>query len=328
MFQEAMSAVHTGDRTRARDLFTRLLKMDPSKADYWLWMSSVVDTVKERAYCLNEVLRRDPENYAAKRGLQMLGLVQPDNSQVIPPRFLKRSWQAGALPGGEERTPLPLGNWRQWVMILGAVLVLVALVGIAVFGSRRATQKPIVLPTDFPNPPTFTPLPSTTPLSRSATPTFTGPTPLWMQMQTTYTPTPLYVDTPHPISEAYSIGMRAYKRGDWAELETYMLQLVTVQPSAVDALYYAGEALRFQGQFDQAVDTYNRAIQTDPSFAPAYLGRARSLLGDANNAETAARARADLETAVEIDPNLGEAYLELANLDLAAGEFEAALERL
>ena len=328
MFQEAMSAVHSGDRTRARDLFTRLLKLDPSKADYWLWMSSVVDTVKERAYCLNEVLRRDPENYAAKRGLQMLGLTQPDESQVIPLRLMKRNWQTAALPGGEERTPLPLGGWRQWAIILGAVLILGSLVGIAVYGSRRVTQKPIILPTDFPNPPTFTPLPSTTPVHRSATPTFTGPTPLWMQMQVTYTPTPLYVNTPHPVSEAYRIGMRAYQRGDWAGLETYMLQLVTVEPSAVDALYYAGEALRFQGQFDQAVDTYTRAIQTDPTFGPAYLGRARAILGESANADSAARARADLETAIENDPNLGEAYLELANLDLADGEHETALERL
>jgi tetratricopeptide (TPR) repeat protein len=328
MFQEAMSAVHSGDRARARDLFTRLLKLNPSNADYWLWMSSVVDTVKERAYCLNEVLRRDPENHAAKRGLQLLGLAQPDESQVIPLRLMKRSWQAAALPGGEERTPLPLGGWRQWVIIIGAILILIALVGIAIYGSRRVTQGRIILPTDFPNPPTFTPLPSTTPVHRSATPTFTGPTPLWMQMQITYTPTPLYVNTPHPVSEAYSIGIRAYKRGDWADLETYMLQLVTVQPSAVDALYYAGEAKRFQGQFDQAVNYYTRAIQTDPSFGPAYLGRARGILGDSPNADSAARARADLETAVENDPNLGEAYLELANLDLADGEYEAAFERL
>jgi hypothetical protein len=57
-------------------------------------------------------------------------------------------------------------------------------------------------------------IPTMTPLVRSPTPTFIGPTPLWMLMEATYTPTPLYVNTPHPISEAYRIGIRAYQRGD------------------------------------------------------------------------------------------------------------------
>ncbi len=328
MYQEALAAVRSGERARARDLFTRLLKLNQANADYWLWMSAVVDTPKERSYCLNEVLRRDPENQAARRGLQLLGQAQPDESRVIPLRLMKRNWQAAPLPGAQERTPLPLGGWRQWAMILGALVLIAAVTVVVVLGSRRATQKAIILPTDFPNPPTFTPLPSTTPLRRSETPTFAGPTPLWMQLKATYTPTPLYVDTPHPVSEAYRIGMRAYQRGDWAGLETYMLQVVTVQPEAVDALYYAGEAKRFEGKFDQAIAYYTRAINTNPSFGPAYLGRARAVLSAEPKADSPARARADLEAAIQYDPNLGEAYQELANLDIAAGDYTAALDRL
>ncbi len=328
MFQEAMLAVNAGERTRARDLFTRLLKMNQGNADYWLWMSAMVDSAKERSYCLNEVLRRDPQNAAARRGLLILGQAQPEESQVIPLRMQRHNWQAADLPDRDDAPPLPLGNWRQWVLILGAAVVVVVLVVVALLGSRQRKQAPIIIPTDFPVVPTFTPLPSTTPARRSATPTFVGPTPLWMQLQSTYTPTPLYVDTPHPASEAYRIGIRAFQRGDWAEMKNYMLQVVTIEPAAVDGLYYAGESQRFAGKPDEAAGYYDQAIQIDPRFAPAYLGRARALLAGTPNPNDLSTAQSDLETALQLDPNLGEAYLELAGLEINNRQYEAAMGNL
>ena len=52
MLQEAIEAVANGQRERARDLLTRLLRANQANPKYWLWMSSVVDTTKERVYCL------------------------------------------------------------------------------------------------------------------------------------------------------------------------------------------------------------------------------------------------------------------------------------
>lgn len=326
MIQEAMAALHAGDRVRARDLFTRLLKLNQNNPEYWLWMSAVVDTPKERAYCLNEVLRRDPSNLAARRGLQLLGLAPPDPSQVIPLRLQKRSWQVTDLSEKEAPPPAPLGNWRQWGLILGAALIVVALVGFALRSAHQVRQARIIIPTDFPLAPTFTPLPSTTPIRRSPTPTFLGPTPLWMMLKATYTPTPMYVDTPHPVSEAYRIGMRAYQRGDWAQVEEYMLQVATLEPAAADLLYYAGEASRFAGKYNLAFSYYDRAIQVNPGFAPAYLGRARTRL--ASDPRDRLKARSDLETALQRDPNLAEAYLELAALDQTEKQYQQALDLL
>jgi Tfp pilus assembly protein PilF len=48
MFHEAMTAIRQGERSRARDLLTRLIKIDRNQAKYWLWMSTVVETGKER----------------------------------------------------------------------------------------------------------------------------------------------------------------------------------------------------------------------------------------------------------------------------------------
>ena len=77
MFDEALSAIRTGERTRARDLLTRLLKVGHENASYWVWMSAVVDTPKERLFCLKEAVRIDPQNASAIRGLVVMGARQP-----------------------------------------------------------------------------------------------------------------------------------------------------------------------------------------------------------------------------------------------------------
>ena len=91
MLQEAVQAIRQGQRARARDLLTRLLRANQRNAEYWLWMSSVVKTPKEQVYCLQSVLRLDPDNQAARRGMVTLGALPPDVSlaPVPPPR---RQW--------------------------------------------------------------------------------------------------------------------------------------------------------------------------------------------------------------------------------------------
>jgi len=62
IFKEVRKAVEEGDRSRARDLLSQALRRDQNDVNVWLWMSAVVDTPKERAYCLQEALRIDPNN--------------------------------------------------------------------------------------------------------------------------------------------------------------------------------------------------------------------------------------------------------------------------
>src|SRR4030067_2947155 len=76
MYKAALEAIDQGQTTRARDLFTRLLRSDSAKAEYWLGMSTLVDTNAERIYCLESALRVDPDNEDAKRGLIILGARQ------------------------------------------------------------------------------------------------------------------------------------------------------------------------------------------------------------------------------------------------------------
>src|SRR5512146_2915656 len=93
MFQDAVDALKQGDKARAKDILTRLLKNDQNNATYWIWLSAAVDSAKERIYCLQTALKLDPENGTAKRGLILLGALPPDEN--VQPFSLNhpRAWE-------------------------------------------------------------------------------------------------------------------------------------------------------------------------------------------------------------------------------------------
>ncbi len=326
MFQEALSAIDAGERVRARDLLTRLLKTSKDTPDYWIWMSAVVDTAKERAYCLTEALRLDSQNVAARRGLSMMGMMPLDESLVLPGRYQKRNWQKQL--DEDARNAFKSPPWYQYVLMGLALVVVVGLVLFAFLNiNARKTQRVAIV-----RKPTATAMPTNTSVYAAATASVqqtAGPTPLWMLLDATYTPTPLYVNTPHPISEAYRIGLHEYESGNWKAVSTYMHQLISDEPDAVDGLYYIAETYRLQEKYSQARGTYAEIIQQNPDFAPAYLGRARlALASSKGNAQALKDARQDLETAIEKDANLGEAYLELISLLLESNETEMTVALL
>src|SRR5690242_1239963 len=89
MFDEAVQAIRDGQRLRAKDLLTRLIKVDQSKPDYWLWMSAAVDTEKEQVFCLQNVLKLDPNSVPARRGLVVLGALRPEEAGLPAPNVLE-----------------------------------------------------------------------------------------------------------------------------------------------------------------------------------------------------------------------------------------------
>ena len=358
MLREAMDALRLGDRVRARDLLTRLLKTDQKNPTYWLWLSAAVDTKKERLYCLQMTIQADPQNVAAKRGLIMLGALPPDDS--IPPFPLnqERLW--------EEKLTIPqepkekIHGWANPVVRLLAILGIAVVVLGGLFIGRSLllpnVAAPFLTSTHRPTV-TITFTPTVTPAFRSPTPTFLGPTPLWMFLDSTYTPTPLYVMTQHPVvsRSAFEAGLLFLGTKDYTNALALFQQAITLEPDAPDLYYYVGETYRAQGDYRSARDAYQEAINRDSTFAPAYLGRARANLGLDPNAEIIndlneainldlnfaeayiergayvvdsdpSAAKTDLETALEITPDSVLAYLYLADAQLNLGENGAALE--
>ncbi len=311
LFQKAQEALAEGDRVKARDLATRLLKQTKENPEYWFLMSALVESRKEQVFCLQQALKRDPAHRGARRGLVWFGALPPDDVEPAP--LPAAHWQV-QIAEAAEKTPTALSIKRRQLIALGIVGVLaVAMLWAGIFGSsgrawmpfrRRLTITP-VFPTR-----TTTPAPSTTatpPLT--STPSRRSPTPLAMLLDATYTPTPLYVNTPHAISEAYLSGMRAFQRGEMGQARLFWEQVVKADPEAADVWYYLGETYRLEGDSSNALKMYQEAIARDPDFAPAYLGRARISMEVSPGKQTLN----DLEQALALDPALNEAYLELAH---------------
>jgi tetratricopeptide (TPR) repeat protein len=284
MFEEAKEAIRQGQRARARDLLTRLLRANQSNADYWLWMSTVVTSEKERIYCLESVLRLKPQNHAARRGLVLLGARAPDKYvQPVPP--INRDWSKEIESAFEPPKNFLQRIWMNPTMrilsFLGSGVMVIGLILLAIFSSNQENI-PLMIRVSITQGPTSTlsatntPRPTNTLVVRSPTPTFLGPTPLWMYLDETYTPVPLYVNTPHPILEAYRAALRAYGRNDYKTMLSFMQQASIEDPSSADLQYFVGEAHTLLGNYEDALEAYERAIAINQNFAPAYIGRVRT----------------------------------------------------
>src|SRR5512139_2776489 len=97
--QAAIRAIKAGHRQRARELLSELLKGDPKRARYWLWMSAAVDSPKESIYCLETALKLEPDNKLALGGLRFFGRLAPaeEPAPISPGRA--RSWEQRILAG-------------------------------------------------------------------------------------------------------------------------------------------------------------------------------------------------------------------------------------
>jgi tetratricopeptide (TPR) repeat protein len=344
MFMEAIAAAQAGNRVRARSLLTKLLKTDSSVVDYWVWMSSVVESKREKIYCLESALKLDPTNRAVLRGLTLMGARAPNEAELAAaakiPRRQIAAIATGAAVGGGLRLPrLP---WR--IMGYGLVAVVALfVVGFVVravlplFGPRQMSQAPTLPPrtiagTATPETPTATSttIPATLRVQRTAIPTELAQTPLAFFVPQTPTPTPVVGVTPHSAYEAYSAGLRALVRGNYEQAEGFFDQVIDLDDSLPDAHYLKGEAQRLYAMSEdgeenrstllgRAINSYDRAVLSDAEYAPAYLGRGHALLERAVIREgsdnlTGQDLPTDFAKAFELDPALTQAYL-------AQGEF-------
>jgi tetratricopeptide (TPR) repeat protein len=307
VLQEAIEALRRGERTRARELLTRQLKTDHDNALNWVWLSAAVDTPKERLYCLQTALQLDPQNAAAKRGLILMGGLPPDDA--VPPFPLNhpRLWEE-VLSVPEEAKPARSGLAHPVQTLFVILLVSAVLLAGAYFGFLA----PNAFIPAFLNRPrrllvTLTSTPTgglyTTSLSK-----LPEPTPLELLLSTTYTPTPLYVLTQHPITSrsAYQAGLDFFKAHDYKEAITQFNQVLNAEPHAADAEYYIGESYRMQKDYTDARAAYQTAINDVGTFAPGYLGRALSNLGLNPYADVSN----DLDSAINLDSHFTAAYLE------------------
>ncbi|HEX9922860.1 MAG TPA: thermonuclease family protein [Anaerolineae bacterium] len=70
--EEAIKAIKAGDKDTGREMLADILQADLDNEMAWLWLSSVVESDERKRQCLERVLQINPDNMAAKRGLDML----------------------------------------------------------------------------------------------------------------------------------------------------------------------------------------------------------------------------------------------------------------
>ena len=143
MFLDAVNALRRGDKSRAKDLLTLLLKTDQNNSTYWVWLSASMDSPKERIYCLQTALKLNPENGTAKRGLILLGALAPDESIKPFSMDRPRTWEEKLLLANEK--PKEKG-FRAVIKspitrLISMLIVFMALASAVIFGFLRLYQR-------------------------------------------------------------------------------------------------------------------------------------------------------------------------------------------
>jgi tetratricopeptide (TPR) repeat protein len=318
LYQEGLDALKQRDFPKARDMFTRLLKLNRQNPEYWIGMSAAVETVNERRVCLMEVLKFDPQNHLAIRGLRLIG---EDIEDPVPDWKISdvvTNWKTSLELKREARVQVKVPRKRiaGWAF-LGLIVVGVIVGGIYLAQQNRYRPDPSTILRV-----TLTPSPSIT-ITPSITPTTEGVQLLNTNLSATFTPTPLYAATPHNRSEAYSTALKAYASRDWGRAAEFLKQVIQEEPGSADLHYLLGEIYRQQGNAKEATAAYDAAIKANAAYAPVYLGKGRLAL-QTNPANTDVPLGFFMK-AIEKDPNLYEAMLELANIYLIKGSAENAL---
>ena len=85
--KQAIEAIKSGDKvTGKRLLIDEVIRTNPRNEQAWLWMTQVAEADEDRMNYLRHVLKINPNNEAAKRGLAALEQKQAQKPKpVIPP---------------------------------------------------------------------------------------------------------------------------------------------------------------------------------------------------------------------------------------------------
>jgi tetratricopeptide (TPR) repeat protein len=321
-FTLAKFALEQGDRFQARDHLANLLKDDPQNIEYWLLMSTVVESQNERIHCLKKVLALDPRNRDARLGMILFG--GQEAGRVRSASLKKRDWIKD-VPDVRKKEPKKKEskksryNYKQLTpLFVGLAVILLGLFLTGVFPGTRNIFLPKLTITPIPWTPTNVPGSNS---EATGTPVPDSVDPIGRVLDRPYTPTPVYVLTPHPGYAVYDTAMEAYLRGDFTTMMTYLKQTV-MQVETADIDYLLGEAYYYLGRYHEALEQYKRAIHKDSTFAPAYYGRAITswIIDETYDI------KADLDQALLLDPRFGQVYLERAKYFLGEGSYQLAFE--
>lgn len=324
VLEEAINAARNGDRIKAKDKLTRYLRYDQKNEQAWLWMSAVVDSDRERIFCLTNALKLNPNNKTVKRGLALLGALPNEmkadlDIEVIGVDLKAETTYAspnGGTAANKGKAAKRGGGFAirrnrtlENISIVALALILIVgcvTIGFNLFNSRLVVASLIGIGTYTPTA-TLTPVPPTLTITPSPVPPTatefapTAPvagineTPISVVIGVAYTPTPVAIEIPFFPEEAFSHGEKAYQEGFYETALSDFQKAAEDNPSNFAARYYTGLIYLERKNYNQAFGAFGAALKINASYAPALLGRGQATfglggnpLGDYNKAKAAA----------------------------------------
>ncbi len=87
---QGIAALKAGQKAEARNLLGQAVRQDPKDETAWLWLSGAVESDQERRYCMERILKLNPNNTLAQQALEQMQApaappTQPARPTVLPP---------------------------------------------------------------------------------------------------------------------------------------------------------------------------------------------------------------------------------------------------
>lgn len=124
------------------------------------------------------------------------------------------------------------------------------------------------------------------------------------------------------LAELYKQGRDRFESVRFGEALIYFKKVGREIPNDAEVQYYIGECYRYMGQYEEAIEVYNKAIKIRPKYGNAYWG-----LGECYNKTKRYQESLDsFKQAIEIDPNDELSHSSLGDLYAVLGRYQEAIE--
>lgn len=326
LLNEVQEAMFKGDHATAKEILMKLVRGDQKNPVFWLYLSGVMESKEEKISCLQNVLKLDPNNIDAKKGLRLLGeinevdaLSQIEWRKLLISRNFATDFYTSTNEKSEKQEKDPGKIKKQKNMRIAAASIgFAAVIGLLIF--RPFAPTVYVYPTATAGE-AFSLVENTaTVLSETLTPTKSVAT---ATPGVAYTATPDYVSTPRS-GDYYRLAMNSIRDGEWEEAIYYLDILTETEDDKADIYYHIGEAYEMSGDFRKAYSNYGLSVKEDYQFGPGYLGIARMEM-ELYSVESS---KDNLDKALRYAPEFVDVYLLRADYFIKMGMFSSAMEEL
>jgi TonB family protein len=117
---------------------------------------------------------------------------------------------------------------------------------------------------------------------------------------------------------------KAIKNDEWGRAQSGIKHALALKPESAEANLVAAQVYWHEGARSMAIDSLTKAIETQPIFPEAHFLLAQCLK-ESNKLE---KAREEVNVAISQGTPLSPAYRLLAEIDIAKGDFDAAIASL